>query len=162
MMASGEIRLSGMTMRRMPVLAQSQASPSQTSSDGLQEIVVTAQAQGPVLAQLVDPIMDALTQFGRVPTELETQLGRPTYTPRVGVPQPLPPPAPPTAPWYILLMQALGEWVERGAGVGAAPPICIPSSCWADLWVPVRSLTEREPISRSRRGRVLQFDTRVA
>jgi len=37
--------------------AQSQNSTQgQASSDGLQEIVVTAQAQGPVLAQLVDPI----------------------------------------------------------------------------------------------------------
>jgi hypothetical protein len=42
-MASGEIRLSTTTMRQMPVLAQSQTSTqAQTSSDGLQEVVVTA------------------------------------------------------------------------------------------------------------------------
>jgi hypothetical protein len=61
-------------------------------------------------------MMDALTQFSRVPTELEEQLGRPTYTPRVGMPDPLPSSAQPSPPWYILLMQALGEWVERGGG----------------------------------------------
>jgi hypothetical protein len=46
-MAPGEIRLSTTTMRRMPVLAQSQdPSQSQSSNDGLQEITVTAQAIG--------------------------------------------------------------------------------------------------------------------
>lgn len=47
MMASGEIRLSSTMSRQMPVLAQSQASPSQTSSDGLQEIVVTGTPSAP-------------------------------------------------------------------------------------------------------------------
>ena len=64
MMASGEIRLTSTTMHRMPVLAQSQyptqspdptqnqtlggpSTQSQQSSDGLQEITVTAQRQTP-------------------------------------------------------------------------------------------------------------------
>ena len=46
-MASGEIRLSTMTMRRMPVLAQSQAPQVQTGSDGLQEIIVTGAPSAP-------------------------------------------------------------------------------------------------------------------
>jgi len=59
MMASGEIRLSAMTMRRMPVLAQSQTSQAGTpgfgsnpdfagsSIDQVSEIIVTANAPPP-------------------------------------------------------------------------------------------------------------------
>jgi hypothetical protein len=45
MMASGEIRLSGTTMRRMPVLAQSQIDTG-PSADGAPAIVATAQSGG--------------------------------------------------------------------------------------------------------------------
>src|ERR1700743_550440 len=113
MMASGEIRLSSTMLRRMPVLAQSQTPQSQTSSDGLQEIVVTAQStaqNGPLVAQLVDPVIDPILQTaidtGRDPTIAEQLAARPKLVPRVGVPPPLPQVAPPP-PWWLQVLQWL-------------------------------------------------------
>src|SRR5882672_9829270 len=104
MMASGEIRLSATTMRRMPVLAQSQGSISMApSADGFAAIVVTGSRSngGPLLAQVIDPVpvlgideylespaMQALRQ-GRLPTPAEQAASQPKYVPRIGVPPPL-------------------------------------------------------------------------
>jgi hypothetical protein len=137
-MASGEIRLSTTTMRQMPVLAQSQTPPSQTASDGLQEITVTAQStaqNGPLLAQLVDPVIDPILQTaidtGRVPTIAEQVAGRPKLVPRIGVPPPLPQVAPPP-PWWLQVLQWLGSAIDRIGGVDvSAPPVCPYPTCEA-------------------------------
>jgi hypothetical protein len=134
MMASGEIRLSTMTMRLMPVLAQSQNSTQgQASSDGLQEIVVTAQstaqngsqfAQGPLLAQegpvFIDPFLEAIRTRPVSPAEFGKT---PQYTPRVGVPEPLPEP-PPQNFWYQLFnfFKSAGSYIDNIFGI--APPVC--------------------------------------
>jgi hypothetical protein len=150
--ASEKNRLLPTTMHRMPVLAQSQDStqsqngvmPSGDCNPVCPEITVTIggssspmNSQGPLLAQgggpIIDPVMEALTRFNRLPTPLEQQLSRPKYTPQTGFPPPLPPASPGEAPWYILLMQALGEWVERGSMYSTAPPqVCVaPYFCQA-------------------------------
>ncbi len=112
--------------------AQSQTSPSQTSSDGLQEIVVTAQstaqngsqfAQGPLLAQeapFIDPFLEAIRTRPVSPAEFGKT---PQYTPRVGVPEPLPEP-PPQNFWYQLfnLFKSAGSYIDNILGI--APPVC--------------------------------------
>ena len=156
MMASGEIRLSTMTMHRMPVLAQSpdptQSQTSQSgqpidmspSADGLAPVVVTGNAaQSPQFAQVIDPVpvlgideylespaMQALRQ-GRLPTPAEEAASQPKYVPRIGVPPPLPQVAPPP-PWWLQVLQWLGSAIDRMGGVSPAPPpVCTGPVCSA-------------------------------
>jgi len=106
-MAAGEIRLSGTTMRRMPVLAQSQVGgqsqiSTAPSADGIPAIVVTANPtgsspliEGPLLAQefvfgagndfLDTPAGEAL-RSGRLPTPAESAASKPGYGTQTGTP----------------------------------------------------------------------------
>src|ERR1700678_2813669 len=61
MMASGEIRLSAMTMRQMPVLAQGQINTG-PSADGTPAIVVTSSVAAPIAGSgtIIDGIMAAM------------------------------------------------------------------------------------------------------
>jgi hypothetical protein len=141
MMVSGEIRLSGTTMRRMPVLAQSAApsgaqpdpnAPQSTAPDNSLQITVTSQstaqngssfAQGPLLAQeapFVDPFLEAIRTRPVSPDEFGKP---PQYTPRIGVPDPLPEPAPQNF-WYQMfnLFKSVGSYIDNIFGI--APPVC--------------------------------------
>jgi hypothetical protein len=138
MMASGEICFSYTTMRRMPVLAQSQAgasnagvgqsqgaTPSQIdtgpSADGTPAIVVTAQSQantqissplaeGPLLAQ--DPMVDFfLENGGRVPNAADYMARYSKYGTGTQVPNPLPP-VPPQNPWILFWQLVSGRFLD--------------------------------------------------
>jgi hypothetical protein len=122
MMAPGEIRLSTTTMRRMPVLAQSQA-----ANDGLQEITVTAQStaqsafqNGPILVQrpFIDPFLESLRTRPVSPSEFGKT---PTYGTETGVPDPLPPP-PPQNFWYYFfdLFKQGNKYIDS---IFSAPPL---------------------------------------
>lgn len=143
-MASGEIRLSRTMPRRMPVLAQSQASPGapsgtpidmSPSADGIAPIVVTSSnsSGAPLLAQVVDPVpifgfdgldpvMEALQQ-GRIPTAADYAARAAQFKPQVGVPPPLPQVAPPP-PWWLQVLQWIAGAINNIGGASpAAPPV---------------------------------------
>ena len=151
MMASGEIRLSTTTMRRMPVLAQSQdagtaqsqtpgsipqaSGPADYQIDTPVTVTSNSTAGAPLFAQVIDPVpflgideylespaMQALRQ-GRLPTPAEEAASQPRYGTRIGVPPPLPPPEPSNP--LIDFLNILGDWLGKFWGLSpAAPPVC--------------------------------------
>lgn len=116
------------------------AALSQASNDGIQEIVVTAQAEAPVLAQRflppvlglgddLDPVAQALKE-GREPTEAEKiayekwfNKGR-TGTPQVGTPPqfPIDPPSPPN------IFQRFWNWLTDKFLTAPTTSVCTPQA----------------------------------
>ena len=106
--------------------------PQSTAPDNSLQITVTSQstaqngssfAQGPLLAQeapFVDPFLEAIRTRPVSPDEFGKP---PQYTPRIGVPDPLPEPAPQNF-WYQLfnLFKSVGSYIDNIFGI--APPVC--------------------------------------
>jgi hypothetical protein len=92
-------------------------------------VTVTSQStapNGPLFAQLegppLDPVMDALQNMGRVPTQLEEQLSRPFYKSEIGVP-----PEDLDQDWTFRdALDNFGTWLEWLIGSGPAPVLVTP------------------------------------